>query len=367
MAGKRANGEGSPRKRRDGRWEWPVRLGGKRHYIYGRTKAEAQEKFEALKKEYEGGRDLGVPSQTVEAFLDRWMTDVAHATLRPRTADYYASVIKRYIKPAIGKVQLNKLNPQHVQRMVNGFPKDLAPRTVRNIRAILRRALNYALTWRLVTYNAAQGVAMPKIEKYKARVPTPEEAASFRKEIKNSGREALYLLAMFLGLRRGEVLGLLKEDIDLERQELRITGQIQLIRGKVERVPTKTEASRRTLPIPDVILPLVKKALQEHPDSPLLFPSEAGTPIRPRNLVRQFKELLTKAKLPDTIRFHDLRHFAATTMLSMGADLATAQAVLGHTDASITLNFYAHALPSRTRVVVNEVVNEAVKVKAKED
>src|SRR5581483_9941072 len=263
-----------------------------------------------------------------------------HATLRPRTADYYASVIKRYIKPAIGKVQLNKLNPQHVQRMVNGFPKDLAPRTVRNIRAILRRALNYALTWRLVTYNAAQGVAMPKIEKYKARVPTPEEAASFRKEIKNSGREALYLLAMFLGLRRGEVLGLLKEDIDLERQELRITGQIQLIRGKVERVPTKTEASRRTLPIPDVILPLVKKALQEHPDSPLLFPSEAGTPIRPRNLVRQFKELLTKAKLPDTIRFHDLRHFAATTMLSMGADLATAQAVLGHTDASITLNFY---------------------------
>lgn len=81
----------------------------------------------------------------------------------------------------------------------------------------------------------------------------------------------------------------------------------------------------------------------------------------------QFKELLQKAKLPDTIRFHDLRHFAATTMLSMGADITTAQAVLGHTDASITLNFYAHALPSRTRVVVNEVVNEALKVKAKEE
>ena len=91
----------------------------------------------------------------------------------------------------------------------------------------------------------------------------------------------------------------------------------------------------------------------EYPDNPLLFPSEAGTPIRPRNLVRQFKELLQKAELPDTIRFHDLRHFAATTLLSNGADISTAQAVLGHTDASVTLNFYAHAMPSRTRIVVN--------------
>lgn len=116
-----------------------------------------------------------------------------------------------------------------------------------------------------------------------------------------------------------------------------------------------------------LVRPVIAQAMLEHPDNPLLFPSEAGTPIRPRNLVQQFKELLTKAGLPDTIRFHDLRHFTATTLLSNGADISTTQAVLGHTDASVTLNFYAHAIPGRTRIVVNDVVNAAFAVKPKEE
>jgi site-specific recombinase XerD len=96
-------------------------------------------------------------------------------------------------------------------------------------------------------------------------------------------------------------------------------------------------------------------------------PPEAGTPIRPRNLVRQFKELLQKAGLPDTIRFHDIRHFAATTLLSNGADIPTTQAVLGHTDASVTLHFYAQAIPGRTRIVVNDTVNKTFGVKEVEE
>ena len=364
---KRSSGEGSPRKRKDGRWEWSVMFDGKRRYVYGKTKAEARERYEELKKQYEEGLDLGAVTQTVEVYLGRWLTDVVYTALRPRTADYYASLVKRYISPAIGAVSLKELNPQHVQRLINGLPKTLAPRTVRNIRAVLRRALNNALTWRLVTYNAAQGVAMPKVEKYQARIPTPEEAARFRDVIRGIRLEALYLLAMGLGLRRGEALGLRKEDIDLTRQELHINGQVQLIRGKVEWVSTKTEASKRTLPIPDVLMLVVQQSMLEHPDNPLLFPSETGTLIRPRNLVRQFKELLTKAGLPDTIRFHDLRHFAATTLLSNGADIPTTQAVLGHTDASVTLNFYAHAIPGRTRIVVNDVVNKTFGIKEIEE
>lgn len=364
---KRSSGEGSPRKRKDGRWEWSVMLDGKRHYLYGKTKQEARDKYEELKRQHEAGADLGSKAQSVEAYLQRWLDDVVYPTLRPRTADYYKSLIRRYINPAIGMVSLKELNPQHVQRLVNGLPKTLAPRTVRNVRAVLRRALNNALTWRLVTYNAATGIAMPKVEKYRSRIPTPDEAVQFRDAIAGIRLEGLYLLAMTLGLRRGEALGLLKEDINLAEKELHITGQVQLIRGKVERVATKTEASKRTLPIPDVVLPYIEKALQEQPDCPLLFPSEAGTPILPRNLVRQFKELLTKAGLPDTIRFHDLRHFAATTLLSNGADISTTQAVLGHTDASVTLNFYAHALPDRTRIVVNDVVNKALRGSKKDE
>ncbi|KPV51068.1 hypothetical protein SE17_23345, partial [Kouleothrix aurantiaca] len=290
--------------------------------------------------------------------LTQWLEDVAYVGLRTRTADYYKSLLKRYVIPAIGKVTLKDLNHQHVQRMINGLPKTLSPRSVRNIRAVLRRALNNALTWRLVTYNAATGIAMPKVEKYQARIPTEAEALAFRAAIAGTRLEPLYLIAMFLGLRRGELLGLLKEDIDLDRQELHVTGPVQLIRGKIERVTLKTEASRRTLPIPDVLLPAIIRALADQPDNPLLFPSEVGTPILPRNLVRHFKETLTRAELPDTIRLHDLRHFAATTLLANGADISTAQAVLGHADASITLNFYAHAMPNRTKNVVNDVVNK---------
>ena len=326
---RRSSGEGSPRKRKDGRWEWSVMLDGKRHYVYGKTKQEARDKYEELKKQHAAGVDLGSAAQTVEVYLQRWVEDVIEPTLRPRTVEYYKGIIKRYINPAIGIVPLKDLNPQHVQRLINGLPKKLAPRSVRNIRAVLRRALNNALTWRLVTYNAATGIAMPKVEKYRSRIPTPEEAAEFRKAIAGIRLEALYLIAMFLGLRRGEVLGLLKENIDVKTREIHITGQVQLVQGKAVRTVTKTEASKRTLPIPDVLLPAVEKALLEQPDNPLLFPSEAGTPILPRNLVRQFKELLTKAKLPDTIRFHDLRHFAATMLLANGTDVSTTQAAHG--------------------------------------
>src|SRR5690349_15899662 len=114
---KRSSGEGSPRKRKDGRWEWSVMFDGKRRYVYGKTKAEARERYEELKKQYEEGLDLGATTQTVEVYLGRWLTDVVYATLRPRTADYYASLIRRYINPAIGTVALKELNPQHVQRL----------------------------------------------------------------------------------------------------------------------------------------------------------------------------------------------------------------------------------------------------------
>ncbi|HMO58364.1 MAG TPA: site-specific integrase [Roseiflexaceae bacterium] len=357
MARKRADGEGSPRKRQNGRWEWSVMLDGKRHWITGKTRTEAQERYEELKRRHKEGQDLGKSAQTMDAFLTQWLEEVAKPTLRPRTFEYYESVVRRYLKPALGSVRLRDLDHQQVQQMVHRLPKTLAPRTVRNIRAILRRALNTALTWRLVTYNAATGIAMPKVERYQAQVLTPEEANRLRKVLQGHPREAAYLLMMGLGLRRGEVLGLLKEEVNLAKRTIHITGQVQVIRGKVQRVATKTDASRRVLPIPEVLMEPLERALAMQPGSVLLFPTAKGTPILPRTLVQQFKGLLRKAELPATIRLHDLRHFAATMLLAGGADISTTQAVLGHTDASITLNFYAHAMPDRTRDVVNNVVN----------
>lgn len=358
---RRSAGEGSPRKRTDGRWEWSVMLNGKRHYVYGKTKSEAKTKYEALKMAHLQGMQLGTTNQRVDDYLQQWLRDVVQPSLRPRTVQYYESLIYTYIIPAVGSHKLRDLNPQHVQKMVNTLPTHLKPNSVRNIRSVLRRALNVALRWRLVTYNAAHGIVMPKIEKYTPRIPTIEEADKFRAVIVGHPREALYVTALCLGLRRGELLGLLREDVCIETKTICVTGQIQMINKKPERVSLKTEAAYRTLPIPDILLPLLKHAHALHPDQTLLFPSEAGTPILPRNLVTQFKGLLRKAGLPDTIRLHDFRHYAASILLSHGADVVTTQTVLGHADASTTLKYYAHAIPNTVRDVVNDVVNRTMK------
>lgn len=366
---KRASGEGHFRKRKDGRWEGRIMLEGKRHYVYGATRSECVEKVQELKAQHSRGRDLNKKTITVAEFLDQWFEEVGKVTLRERTFHLYEEIKTKYLIPKLGKYKLYELNAQHVQRFINDLTKTtytngkttkkLAPRTVRNIRNVLRRALNTALQWRLVDHNAAQAVVVPKVEQKRVETLEKTQVVKLFKRLRGHPREALYMTAIVLGLRQGELLGLRKEDVNLEKRELRIDGQIQLIDGKCVRMSPKTEASRRTVVIPDILVPLLEKALSEQPECTLLFPSEAGTPILPRNLVRQFKNLLTDAGLPSTIRFHDLRHTAATFALSNGLDVKTTMEMLGHSQASTTLNIYAHVLKENRQNVVNTVVNKA--------
>jgi integrase len=207
--------------------------------------------------------------------------------------------------------------------------------------------------WQLLTFNPAQAIILPKKPAaQRVNFLEPSQVTAFFAAIQGHPREHLYRVATVMGLREGELLGLLKTDVHLEKRRLRVDHQITLVEGKLVRGTTKTEASKRWLVIPEMLVPDFERALQEQPGSELLFPSAAGTPISPRNLIRQFKKLLVKAGLPTTFRFHDLRHTAGTTALAHGMDVKTAQKMLGHAQATTTLNVYAHAVEELQDVAV---------------
>lgn len=369
---RRANGEGSIRQRKDGRWIGEQMWKGERqNSVYGRTKKEVSEKLAEQRRQLERGVDLSQKDITVTAFLRRWLEEVSKPNNAPGTSERYEELMTKYLIPGLGRYKLRELNPQVVQTFINRVPKTIAPRTVRNIRNCLHTALQTAMTWRLVEYNAADGVRVPKAPPLKARALEPSQVEALFAVIRGRRLEALYLLATIIGIRQGELLALRKVDIDLEKMELRIEGQLKKVGKEWRWLPTKTDASKRTLIIPEmpVLVKALRRSLSDQSECELLFPSEKSTPILPRNLNRAFKAICVRANIgvitlkngqkSSTIRFHDLRHTAGSWALANGQDIKTTQEMLGHTLASTTSDLYGHVLQERKRDTVNTTVKKA--------
>ncbi len=235
----------------------------------------------------------------------------------------------------------------------------LSTQTVHYVHSVLRRALNQALKWGSVTRNVAVLVDPPRVEKHTISFLTPEQGQRLLTAAAGHRLEALYTVALLLGLREGEVLGLRWSDIDFTAHTLRVGQTVQRVSGRLLLAPPKTESSKRLLPLPMK----VERALARHAErqeeeraawgdgwnaAGLVFPSEAGTPIEPRNLVRHFKTLLQRADLPN-IRFHDLRHGCATVLISQGVHPRIVMEIMGHSQISVTMNTYGHVLPETQR------------------
>jgi integrase len=214
------------------------------------------------------------------------------------------------------------------------------------------------MRWRLITFNAATLVELPRAKKYEIEPLTLEEARTFLDSLKGHRLEALYVITLLLGLREGEVLGLLITNLDFAKGTVPIDGTLQWQSGKLVREATKTQASGRVLPLPPSLVPLLKAHLARQqarfPGNPYVFASTAGTPINPRNLVRQFKALLKKAGLRE-IRFHDLRHSCATFLIASGAHPRMVMEILGHSQIATTMNTYGHVLHETQVAAVNSV------------
>jgi integrase len=363
---KSANGSGGASKRPDGTWQWRVSLpDGRRIYGYGKTQAEAKVSCMEKLRHAERGLDAKAGKQTLGAYLDWWLADVVAPKLAPKTVKAYRDTVRLYLKPALGRIELSKLTPQAVTTMLRDKERaGLSPRSVAMIREVLRGALNVAVRMQMIERNPAALATPPRQVKTERQMLSPDEARRLLAVTDKDRLAALYRLALTLGMRQAEILGLRWQDVDLGAGSLRVHQTLQRIGGETHVKEPKTARSRRTLALsPSLVAALTAhkdrqaferfKAGRRWQESGLVFTSMTGTALEARNLTREFKRHLAAAGLPAQFRFYDLRHAAASLLVADGLPITVVSAMLGHALTSTTLNNYAHVLPGADRIAAD--------------
>ena len=361
MAPRRGNGEGSISRRKNGTYQGALRLpDGRRKYVYGESRDEVRRKLGTAIHSLETGTLTDARGLTVGEFLDQWLQEVVKPNVRPWTLAGYEVHVRLHLKPVIGKIQLDRLTPSHVQQLMNRkISEGLRPRSVRYIRGTLRSALNHGVRWDLISRNVAALVSSPRVEQYEISPLTPAEAHILLKSLKGDRLEALYSVALTMGLRQGEALGLRWQDVDLDLGYVRVSKQLQRIDGRLQLVEPKTARSRRVIAMPATIVNGLrehrdrqnaekKRAGERWTDCGFVFTGPEGMPLDGSAISKQFHRVLERAGLPQR-RFHDLRHSCATLLLVQGVSPRVVMDVLGHSQIALTMNTYSHVIPELRR------------------
>ena len=304
----------------------------------------------------DGGIVYDAGKLTLGDYLHRWLADSVKDTVRQRTYERYAQLVRVHIVPTLGGVKLKNLTPAHVRGLCRSkLDEGLAPRTVQYVHRTLSKALKQAVNDGLLPRNAAASVKPPQPHSEELRPLDLEQVRAFLMTVSSDRLQALYVVAVSAGLRQGELLGLRWEDVDLEAGTLQVRRTLSEARsGRIFEAPKngKGRSIRLTRMAREALRSHRKRQLAEKlrvgplwQENGLVFPSQAGTPLGARNLVRSYKLRLGRAGLSGDFRFHDLRHTCATLLLRQGVHVKFVQELLGHGDVALTLNVYSHVLP----------------------
>jgi len=375
QAHKRADGEGSIRQRGDGRWEARLFVGwlpdGKvdQRSVYGKTQQECRRKLTELRKQRETGTIIAADraGATIAGFVERWLAATA-ASVRPSTHKRYAALLRVHVLPTLGKKRLDALRPSDIQALLAWLLTQsargkhgalLTASTVHHVYVALHVALAAGVKWGDVARNVADVVDPPHVVKVETYTPTPIDVARLVVVAADDPIGALVAVAAFTGARQGELLGLQWPDIDFDRATLSIRRTLlPSTHGGVPAFgPPKTARSRRTVTLaPEAMAALrTQRGRQreqrlllgpDYTDHSLVFATALGTPYLASNVHRSFKRLLTRAGLPESVRFHDLRHAAATNSLQADIPLKVVSERLGHSTLAITADLYTHRVAS---------------------
>jgi integrase len=358
---KRGNNEGNIRQRSNGLWEARVTLpSGDRKSIYGKTRAEVQGRLTAALRDVQQGLPVPVGRLTFGQFLARWLEDSVKPKVRAKTHHSYAQLVRVHIDPALGKLPLDQVTPQRIQALLNSKrAAGLSPRTVQYLHAVIRAALGRAVKWNLIARNPATLIDPPRVEQKQVEALSTTHALAIVEAFRGHRMKALITVALAVGLRQGEALGLRWHDLDLDAATLTVRYQVQRIDGEWQFTEPKSKRSRRKLALPTFVVVALRahrtRQLEERlaagaswQDWNLVFPSAVGTPYDGTNVTHEFQTRLAAAGLP-RMRFHDLRHGAATLLKSKGVDLRDIMEILGHSQISLTANLYTHIAPELMR------------------
>lgn len=360
-----AQGAGTIRQRKDGRWEARYTVGrdpgtGKQvqKSIYGKTQQEVRKKLQAVTNSIDNGMYVEPSRLTVSQWCDIWLDEyLLH--VKPRTKIEYASQLNNHIKPGVGSVKLRALTPHAVQAFINLLQsKDISPKTIKNIHGVLHKALEQARQIGYIGQNPASGTKLPRWERKEIKPLEPRSAALFMEAIKGHPFECLFLVTLFTGLRRSEVLGLTWDCVDFEKGTLHVYRQLQRIGREYRFAPLKSNKPRTISPAGD-IMQLLKEhrvkqtkarlmagsAWEAWEGEELIFTNETGNHLADQTVYKQFKKVMASIGLPET-RMHDLRHTYAVMALQAGDDVKTVQEQLGHYTAAFTLDIYGHVTES---------------------
>ncbi|MBN1370440.1 MAG: tyrosine-type recombinase/integrase [Anaerolineaceae bacterium] len=356
MARRRSNNEGSIYQRKDGRWVAQLSVDGKRLSKYFKTQRDARAWVKEMQtKINEGLTYLGM-NVTLEEYLKEWLL-TTKMTLRPKTFIQYTQIVNQHILPALGSRKLQDIRPDMIQTCYNHWiAQGMSARTVRLNHAVLHKALNHAMKLGMIGRNPTDLATKPRITKTEMKTFDDTQVRTFLLAAQGARLYALFNLALTTGLRQGELLGLKWSDIDWNTRKISIQRQVQRLRGQgVIFSEPKSSAGRRKIAIGKQTVEVLRTHYQQQQierefagdrwvENDLVFPSTLGTPLDSRNLFRIFKEILQQTSLPN-IRFHDLRHTAATLLLQQNVHPKVVQERLGHSDISLTLNTYSHVVP----------------------
>ncbi|MBO4209070.1 tyrosine-type recombinase/integrase [Micromonospora echinofusca] len=389
----RANGEGSIYAYRNGfaAYAWVTKPDGKRtrKYVYGPTRETVHDKWIKLHQQARAG-PVATRVPTLGDYLTYWHREVVRPNLAPLTCATYETILRLYVIPGLGGKRLDRLQVRDVQTWINEVARtcqccaqgkdDRRPelkrrccalgrccgdtpsaRTVKDVWGVLRSALNHAATEELVTRNAAALVKLPPVRRRRGRAWSSDEARRSL-ESARSDRDPLYaayVLILVLGLRKGEVLGLTEDAVDLAAGELSIGWQLQRVGGQLLHRETKTQTSDAMLPLPDICaaaLGLRQQARKNDRDqagiawqgSRLLFTTRYGTPVEPRNFNRFWDARCARAGVRK-ITVHDARRTCATLLVDLDVHPRVIMQVLRHAEVSVTMEIYSQASSDATR------------------
>lgn len=320
-------------------------------YTVRGNKKEAERFLTEKLNEIEKGIFVDSKNMTFAEFLEFWYKQCCETKLSPTTYESYKRNIDKYIIPQLGYIKLHNLLPLQLQSFYNSLEDKLSHTSIVYIHRIIHSALNQAMKWDLIIRNVSNNVEPPKKSKYQATVLNSLQITNLIEAVKNTYIYIPVMIAISTGMRRGEILGLTWDNVDLTNATLDVVQALYPTQKGLMILPPKSKTSVRKISLPPTLVNILKE-YKNNCTNTYVCSMQNGQLISPSSLNHKFKQVLIDNNLPN-IRFHDLRHSHASLLLSQGVQAKVISERLGHSNINITMDLYSHVYEATNKHVAN--------------